>query len=286
MGIDFNNLIKNLGQAAANMQNDKSKIDTKTELNTYVSGWDAIKAKAEAESSANSEAKIDISSLEGEMKSELASLMGAEFGKSAGVQNKGDVQKPLFSEDEISLENMMALLAPEDGMDIDKLREYNKKPMLSAASESVDALTDAGFDSELVEIMVESTPGAVKYISDAIKSGSAKRIGDDVAGFEKDIDAAKKIMEGMKELLADDVKDYTARMQKPEMTLKQLTAKHNEKMEKLSKLHKAASSPEVRDLVSAEMIKEEIDYDTQKTRLEVMEEMDEMTKFKEEDINN
>ena len=89
----------------------------------------------------------------------------------------------------------------------------------------------------------------------------------------------------MKELLADDVKGYTARMQKPEMTLKQLTSKHNEKMEKLSKLHKAASSPEARDLVSAKMIKEEIDYDTQKTRLEVMEEMDEMTKFKEEDIN-
>ena len=213
MGIDFNNLIKNLGHVAANMQNDKTKIDTKTELNTYVSGWDAIKAKAEAENSANAEAKVDIASLEGDMKSELASLMGAEFGKSAGVQNKGDAQKPVFSEDEISLENMMALLAPEDGMDIDKLREYNKKPMLSAESESVDTLTDAGFDSELVEIMVESTPGAVKYISDAIKSGSADRIANDTAAFEKDIEGARNVLSAMAELLTGDVQsmipDYT-----------------------------------------------------------------------------
>ena len=60
MGIDFNNLIANLGKASANMQNDKTKIDTKSELNAYVSGWDAIKAKAETSNKAIQMAKTQL----------------------------------------------------------------------------------------------------------------------------------------------------------------------------------------------------------------------------------
>lgn len=171
----FSSLLNNLGKASAKMQNDENKIDTKSELNAYVSGWDAIKAKAE---SAGAE-QTDISSLEGDMKSELASLMGADFGKSAGVQGKEQNNEVVFSEDEISLENMMALLAPEDGLDIDKLREFNKKPMLSSVeerNEEISTLQNAGFDSELVAVLMDETPGALKHITNSIKTGSATRV--------------------------------------------------------------------------------------------------------------
>lgn len=172
----FSSLLGNLGKASANMENDKTKIDSKSELNAYVSGWDAIKAKAE---SAGAE-QTDISTLEGDMKSELASLMGADFGKSAGVQGKEKNGNVVFSEDEISLENMMSMLSPEDGLDIGKLREYNKKPMLSSVEEQNDAIStmeNAGFDSELVNILMDETPGALKHITNSIKNGSANRIG-------------------------------------------------------------------------------------------------------------
>ncbi len=180
----FSSLLGNLGEKSASMQNDTTKIDTKSELNTYVSGWDAIKAKAE---SAGAE-KADISALEGDMKSELASLMGAEFGKTAGIQGKEKNGNVVFSEEDVSLENMMAMLAPEDGLDIDKLREFNKKPMLSSVEEqnkAVATLQNAGFDSTLVNIMMDEVPGALKYITDSIENGSAKRMGNDISDSEK-----------------------------------------------------------------------------------------------------
>ena len=184
----FSSLLGNLGKASASMQNDTTKIDTKSELNTYVSGWDAIKAKAE---SAGAE-KADISALEGDMKSELASLMGAEFGKTAGIQGKEKNGNVVFSEEDVSLENMMAMLAPEDGLDIDKLREYNKKPMLSSVEEQnqeVATLQNAGFDSELVNILMDEVPGALKHITNSIKEGSAKRMAD----FQSNVNDLKPV---------------------------------------------------------------------------------------------
>ena len=207
MGIDFGKLIGNLGTTAASMQNDKSKIDTKTELNTYVSGWDAIKAKAQTENAKteNIDTQVDIDTLEAEMKSELAGLMGAEFGKSAGVKNKGNAEQPLFSEDEISLENMMSLLSTEDGLDIDKLREENKKPMLSTQDEqsAVDKMNEFGFDTELTDILLETNPGAVKYISNAIKSGRATAISDDIHKFQYDVNGADNILHAMRNMPLD-----------------------------------------------------------------------------------
>lgn len=184
----FSSLLGNLGKASASMQNDTTKIDTKSELNTYVSGWDAIKAKAE---SAGAE-KADITALEGDMKSELASLMGAEFGKTAGIQGKEKNGNVVFSEEDVSLENMMAMLAPEDGLDIDKLREYNKKPMLSSIDEQnqeVATLQNAGFDSELVNILMDEVPGALKHITNSIKDGSAKRMAD----FQSNVNDLKPV---------------------------------------------------------------------------------------------
>lgn len=203
MGIDFNNLIANLGKASANMQNDKTKIDTKSELNAYVSGWDAIKAKAEKSNNAIQNGEdtaydnANISDLEQTMKSELANLMGADFGKSAGVKAEKQNNEVVFSEDEISLENMMSLLAPEDNLDIDKLREFNKKPMLSSVEERNDevaTLENAGFSSELVNILMDETPSALKHITNSIKTGAADRIKDSIKTFdglaqnEKDMD--------------------------------------------------------------------------------------------------
>ena len=184
----FSSLLGNLGKTSASMQNDTTKIDTKSELNTYVSGWDAIKAKAE---SAGAE-QADISALEGDMKSELASLMGAEFGKTAGIQGKEKNGNVVFSEEDVSLENMMAMLAPEDGLDIDKLREYNKKPMLSSIDEQnqeVATLQNAGFDSELVNILMDEVPGALKHITNSIKDGSAKRMAD----FQSNVNDLKPV---------------------------------------------------------------------------------------------
>ncbi len=179
----FSSLINNLGKSSAKMQKDENAIDTKAELNAYVSGWDAIKAKAQSTGAEQN----DISLLEGDMKSELASLMGADFGKSAGVKGAEVEGKTFFSEEEISLENMMSLLATEDGLDIDKLREYNKKPMLSSVeehNEEVSALEKAGFSSELVNILMDETPGALKHITNSIKSGSANRIKESMTSID------------------------------------------------------------------------------------------------------
>ena len=183
MGFDINNfgsMISNLGKASAKMQKDETKIDTKSELNAYVSGWDAIKASAEK---AGAEAG-DISALEGNMKSELANLMGAEFGQAAGAKKTSDGSA--FSAEEISLENMMSLLEPEDGLDIGKLREYNKQPVatLDDAIDGVIELTEAGFDNDLVQVLMDETPGAIKHITNSIKTGKAQRISQEVSGFD------------------------------------------------------------------------------------------------------
>lgn len=183
MGFDinnFNSLISNLGQASAKMQKKETHIDSKSELNAFVSGWDAIKSKAES-----SGASIDdINILEDNMKSELSSLMGAEFGKTAGVNKISD--ESLFTADEISLENMMSLLEPEDGLDIAKLREYNKKPVesLDDAIDGVYELTNAGFDNELVQVLMDETPGAIKHITNSIKQGQADRIRESIESFD------------------------------------------------------------------------------------------------------
>ena len=195
MGIDFSGFIANLGKTAASMQNDKEKIDTKTELNTYVSGWDAIKAKAEAENAqAATEDATNIQELEGQMKSELASLMGAEFGQKAGVQNKGTAKEPVFSDEDISLENMMALLEPEEGLDLAKVRENNEKPInIVEEMNVVENMNEFGFDPELTEVILEYEPAAAQYISDAIKDGSANRISKDIVADTEDAKDSKDL---------------------------------------------------------------------------------------------
>lgn len=205
MGIDFSGLIGNLGKTVAKLQNDQEKIDTKTEFNSYVSGWDAIKSKAEAENTkATTGETVNVQDLEGEMKSELASLMGAEFGKTTGLENKGTADKPVFSEEEISLENMMALLEPEEGLDLAKVRENNEKPVNFVEEMNViKNMNEFGFDPELTEVILEQAPEAAQYISDAIKDGSAKRIADDINTTQNDWKAAADIWNALKGLPHD-----------------------------------------------------------------------------------
>ena len=132
MGIDFNNLLNQLGKVAASMQNQRDKIDTDSELNTYVSGWDAIKAKANEQNSDNDvNNDVDMATLETQMKSELAGLMGADFGKSKGIETKTEVKDgkevAVFTDEE-ALEGLMSALS--ETMDAEmtaKVAEYNAK---------------------------------------------------------------------------------------------------------------------------------------------------------------
>lgn len=198
----FGNMISELGVTAAKQSNDKSKIDTKSELNLFTSGWDAIQSKAKSEGADD----MDMHTLEVRMRGEVADLLGVDFGTSAGaeaVQNeKGEYG---FSSEEISLENMMSLLSEEDGIDMDKLREYNQKPMMSEV-DSVDRLTDAGFSEELTDILMEETPGAVRYITNSIKDGTMERIEAKTARLAEDygIDPDQQNIGAFMEMLMEE----------------------------------------------------------------------------------
>lgn len=198
-------MISALGTVSASMQNNKEKIDTKAELNAFVSGWDAIQSKAKLE-----DADVyDMHTLEVRMKGELSDLLGVDLGTSAGVtpvQNeKGEYG---FSSDEISLENMMSLLAPEDGLDIDKLREYNEIPVVSVdgAAQDIETMSSAGFSEELTEILMDEMPGAVRHITNSIKEGRAQVIEENIQRlrdqYGDDVDTVN-IGAFMEELMAE-----------------------------------------------------------------------------------
>ena len=60
--------------------------------------------------------------------------------------------------------------------------------MLSSIDEQnqeVATLQNAGFDSELVNILMDEVPGALKHITNSIKDGSAKRIGNEISDVDK-----------------------------------------------------------------------------------------------------
>lgn len=178
------NMISELGVNAAKQDKDKSKIDTKGELNLFTSGYEAIQNRAISEGAD----EMDLHTLEVRMKGEVADMLGVDFGQTAGVESvqneKGEYG---FSSEEISLENMMSLLSEEDGIDMDKLREYNKKPIMSMSEvDAVDRLTDAGFSEELTDILMEETPGVVRYITNSIKDGSKERIEKNIENNNRD----------------------------------------------------------------------------------------------------
>ena len=173
MGIDFNNFnnlkseLFNIGKGIAKQGGNLDKIDTQSEKLLFDS---------EIENKCAS-AGVDASEIYND--TSISSLMGASF--SANVKGEEQNNEVVFSEDEISLENMMAMLAPEDGLDIDKLREFNKKPMLSSVeehNEEISTLQNVDFDSEFAAVVMDEVPGALKHITNSIKTGSFARVQD------------------------------------------------------------------------------------------------------------
>lgn len=182
--VDFNafqNLIHNLGLSAARIENNKQDIDSKSEVSAFTVGYEEAKRQELAKDNGVSEVGTE-AELDNIMKKELASLMGATFGtEKAGLkQHVNENGKAVFSADDISLDNMLALLEPEEGLNVEQVKEYSKKPMLSNVQDSnpLDELSKLGMDAKDAEVLMNTVPGAMKFITDAIKDGSAKRITD------------------------------------------------------------------------------------------------------------
>ena len=182
MGIDFNGLIKNLAQVSAKITkgkdfNDKT-IDSKDELFTYMTGVQGIKNQANVEGADFTEADVEKAA-----KAELQQCLDYSFGtKELGIEDVN--QDAAFSEDEISLENLMSYL--DENVDTDKIAKYNEKGLTDADSvEAMSALEKADFDPELVNILVndDSIAGAVKYIVKDILSNRAESITKSVIDF-------------------------------------------------------------------------------------------------------
>ncbi len=211
MGIDFNNLLNHLGKVSASMQNDRSKIDTDAELNTYVSGWDAIKSKANQQNNdkdVNND--VDMATLESQMKSELAGLMGADFGKTKGVEtkevDKNGKKEVVFTDEEALAGLMSALSESMDAEMTEKVAQYNAKhPELAAdTGEALSSLKGiisennkevnnenktkfTGFDdkdiNDLMEVLGDSAPKVFRYMSNAIENGRADAIAKNTEEF-------------------------------------------------------------------------------------------------------
>jgi hypothetical protein len=179
MGFDINsfgNIIKNLGAASANAEEDKNKIDTKKEVNAFALGCDDIKSKAKTQGAETS----DLSKLESLMSETLSDFLSVEFStKAEGAKaEKAQSNEPVFTGNLV--EEMVNLLADDDNLDIDKLREYNKKEVATIDTTIArEDLIEAGYDETIVDELLETTPNALKYISNDIKSGRAKKIEQD-----------------------------------------------------------------------------------------------------------
>lgn len=173
MGIDFNGLIRNLSDTSKRISQgkDNERIDTKEELFTFMTGVDALKNKAKADNKEITEADVEAMA-----KAELSEVLDIEIGREAGLDNNTTMN--VFTEEEISLENLMSYL--DENVDMDKVEKYNEKGIISGHEEmqAVVTLGEAGFEGEMIELLVddESLAGAVRYIVRDIASGSAQRI--------------------------------------------------------------------------------------------------------------
>jgi len=173
MGIDFNGLIRNLSDTSKRISQgkDNERIDTKEELFTFMTGVDALKNKAKADNKEITEADVEAMA-----KAELSEVLDIEIGREAGLDNNTTMN--VFTEEEISLENLMSYL--DENVDMDKVEKYNERGIISGHEEmqAVVTLGEAGFEGEMIELLVddESLAGAVRYIVRDIASGSAQRI--------------------------------------------------------------------------------------------------------------
>ncbi len=52
--------------------------------------------------------------------------------------------------------------------------------------DAVDKLTNAGFSEELTDVLMEETPGVVRYITNSIKDGTKERIEKNIENNTRD----------------------------------------------------------------------------------------------------
>lgn len=191
MGIDFNGLFRNLANTSKRISQGENlsneRIDTKEELFTFMTGLDGIKNKAKAEKSDMSEADIEAMA-----KAELSEVLDIQIGRDAGLDNNTTMN--VFTEEEISLENLMSYL--DENIDMEKVEKYNEKGVISGYEEmqAVVKLGEAGFEGEMLEILIddESLAGAVRYIVRDIASGSADRISKNADNITSDTETSEQ----------------------------------------------------------------------------------------------
>lgn len=179
MGIK--NIIHSVGQALTNYkattnpQNKKSKallvfglIAKGVNDNTNTSEINTLQTKAEIDEA---------------VKTETKEILGAEFSN--------NTQEAAFNDEEISLDNLMALLDNSlEPVDKEKLDAYNKqalesKDRIALSATEIDSLKDAGFDEDLINELMENTAtaGSVKFIAEAIENGSFDRISNKMQDY-------------------------------------------------------------------------------------------------------
>ena len=179
MGIDFNagNLIGKLADASKKVSQgkDDSRIDTKEELFTFMTGLDAIKNQAKVQNAEVTEAEVEAAA-----KSELSEVLDLKLGRDAGLENNTTMS--IFTDEEISLENLMSYL--DDNIEVTdkaKIEKYNELGTVANDPElrAVDTLSEAGFDEDLINVLIndESVAGAMRFVVKDIISGNAERIG-------------------------------------------------------------------------------------------------------------
>ncbi len=208
MGIDFGKFIsaaKNAIHSSASIQGDRELIDKDKKTNE------------------NREGEIAKAMLTGLNKAAAKSVVGLDTIEFA--QNKENYEKfiseakneaALFTDDVEILADLMGALseiAPE--LDMSKIEKYNKEhPVLSEDNifETITTSTDGGYvglDTEsfntISKTLGESAGDVFRYMSNAIKDGSAKRISDNIEEMKKDIKGARNVMNAMSELLGNDI---------------------------------------------------------------------------------
>ena len=170
--FDAGNLFKSFF-ANPEKLNGMSNNEKKPEVNSYVSGWDAVNAQKADEAKA-SDFVEDVS---------MASLMGAEFGKTTAPESVN--KDAVFSDEEVSLENLMSLL--DDDVDREKLARHNAK------GTDYGRIVSSGIDSDFAHTVADGLESDVNiekfsaYNSDPIndrQNGVKKNpeeFGDEVA---------------------------------------------------------------------------------------------------------
>ena len=155
---------------------DNSILDSKHEAKNAIGDLAAALANIEAEQYGIVDFNL-LSDCKDIAKSAFTNKLGADFGtKELGMKQHVDENgKAAFAADDISLDNLMALL--DDDVDMDKMKEYNEKPMLSQinTADPAEKLAEIGMDANDTDTIMNTAPESLVYMTNAIQSGKAKQ---------------------------------------------------------------------------------------------------------------